>query len=236
MSTDALLRPAAAVVTGFEPPAVSGPAVLLGGRRLQLLPEHAVWDAAAGTVLVSDLHLGKEAAFRAAAIPVPDQTAGTLSRLSQLLAWTGAGRLVILGDLLHARRGRCEQMIRQVVEWREQHCELSIELVRGNHGAAAGDPPGEWRMSCVSEPFVSDGLQLCHDPERCIGAGLAGHLHPVVRLRGPGRDSLRLPCFLLRREVLILPAFSRFVDGRVLQPGPADRVFAVSEQSVISMK
>jgi metallophosphoesterase superfamily enzyme len=91
-------------------------------------------------------------------------------------------------------------------------------------------------MSCVSEPFVSEGLQLCHDPERCTGAGLAGHLHPVVRLRGPGRDSLRLPCFLLRREVLILPAFSRFVDGRVLQLESADCVFAVSEQSVISVK
>ncbi len=236
MSTDALLRPAAAVVAGFSLPAGLGLPVLLGGRRLLLLPQHGVWDAAAGTVLVSDLHLGKEAAFRASAIPVPDQTCRTLSQLSQLLAVTGAGRLVILGDLLHARRGRCEQMIRQVTEWRERHSELRIELVRGNHDFSSGDPPTEWRMSCVSEPFVSEGLQLCHDPKRCTGAGLAGHLHPVVRLRGPGRDSLRLPCFLLRREVLILPAFSRFVDGRVLQLESADCVFAVSEQSVISVK
>lgn len=210
-------------------------ALTLAGCRLLLLAEHAVWDPAAKVVMVSDLHLGKEAVFRNSAIPVPDQTDSTLARLTGVLSVTGADRLIILGDLLHARRGRCLQMFEQVAEWRRRHAGLRIDLVRGNHDLAAGDPPANWQISCVPEPQNHSSLCLCHDPESCDGVGMAGHLHPVVRLRGPGRDSLRLPCFLLRRQVLILPAFSRFVDGRVLRMESEDRVFAVTEDRVISI-
>lgn len=234
MSAGAIVRSMVDSV-GISDLLLSGPCVQLGGLGLVLLPQHAVWDAAARTVMVSDLHLGKEATFRAMAIPVPDQTARTLELLTDLLTVTGAARLIILGDLLHARRGRCERMIQQVTEWRRRHASVRMELVRGNHDLASGDPPDDWQMTCFSEPFADAGLQLCHDPEQCRGPGVAGHLHPVVRLRGPGRDSLRLPCFLLRGDVLVLPAFSRFVDGRVLQVGAADQVFAVSEQTVVSM-
>ena len=234
MSADAIV-PSMAEITGVSDLPMAGPCVKLGGRRLVLLPQHAVWDVAARTVMVSDLHLGKEATFRALAIPVPDQTCRTLDLLTKLLSLTDAVRLIILGDLLHARRGRCEQMMQQVTLWRQRHSSVRMELVRGNHDVASGDPPEEWQMTCFSEPFACQRLQLCHDPKQCEGPGVAGHLHPVVRLRGRGRDSLRLPCFLLRDEVLVLPAFSRFVDGRVLQAGAADQIFVVSEQSVISI-
>src|SRR5436190_20499208 len=70
------------------------------GQSLRLLPDHAVYWPARNTLLVADLHLGKDAAFRTAGVPVPaGSTAKDLSRLSSLIGLSGAQRLVILGDL-----------------------------------------------------------------------------------------------------------------------------------------
>ena len=46
--------------------------------------------------------------------------------------------------------------------------------------------------------------------EAGYGYVLAGHLHPGVRLHGPGRQSVRLPCFAFGRNAALLPAFSEF--------------------------
>ena len=44
-------------------------------------------------------------------------------------------------------------------------------------------------------------------------AVLAGQLHPACRITGAGRDSLRLPCFVLGAHQLVLPAFGEFTGG-----------------------
>ncbi len=73
---------------------------------LVLLPQRAVFDPAERTLFVADVHFGKAAAFRALGAPVPKgTTADNLARLTALMEATGAARLVVLGDLLHARAG-----------------------------------------------------------------------------------------------------------------------------------
>ncbi len=210
--------------------------VTLGGERLELHPQRAAWWANRKTLFIADTHFGKEATFRAAAIPIPDQTAADLERLSKLLHRTHAKRLVILGDLIHSRRGRCEQTFELITQWRNQHDDLAIDLIRGNHDDSAGDPPIAWRMECRSEPVDELPFALCHRPtpieERIV---LAGHLHPTIRLTGAGRDSLKLACFLLRSDVLTLPAFSSFVDGASIRRQKGDQVFAVCEERVIKL-
>ena len=209
----------------------------LGQQRLQLLPERAVWWERESTLLIADTHFGKEATFRFASIPVPDQTQDSLSRLTTLIERLEPSRLIVLGDLLHARRGRCETVFEEIETWRSSHDTLEIVLVRGNHDDAAGDPPATWKIDCVDEPWTLGTLALRHIPlaEPTEVAALAGHLHPVVRLSGRGRDSLRLPCFLLRSNQLILPAFSPFVDGKTLALQNHDQVFAVANDQVISV-
>lgn len=208
---------------------------VLGNEVLHLLPERAVWWERQGTLLIADTHFGKEATFRFSSIPVPDQTHESLSRLTSLIERLNPQKLIVLGDLLHARRGRSETVFEEIASWRESHAALEIVLVRGNHDDAAGDPPTEWKIHCVDEPSVLGPLGLRHIPlpEPTDAVCLAGHLHPVVRLSGRGRDSLRLPCFLLRSHQLILPAFSPFVDGKSLTLQDNDQVFAVAENQVI---
>ena len=162
-------------------------------------------------------------------MPVPQgTTTETLGRLSQVIALTGASRVIVLGDLLHAARGRAASTWAAVERWRERHADLVLTLVRGNHDHGAGDPPPEWAVDCVDEPLRLGPLALAHHPRALPGAYvLAGHLHPAVVLGGRAHDRLRLPCFHLGSDVGVLPAFGAFTGMQVVRRGAADRVYAV---------
>ena len=108
--------------------------VEVGGATLVLLPERAVYVPDLHTLLVADVHVGKAASFRSLGVPVPHgTTAGTLDRLSAVLAASGAHRLVVLGDFVHARRSFTIETLQALQRWRMVHEALSITLVRGNH-------------------------------------------------------------------------------------------------------
>jgi DNA ligase-associated metallophosphoesterase len=207
----------------------------LAGESVVLLAERALLWEGAGTLLAADVHLGKAAAFRAAAIPMPGgTTTAALARLTSALARTGARRLLLLGDFFHARSGRAARTLAAIAEWRTRHADLEILLVRGNHDRGAGDPPAEWRFDCRDEPWVEPPFAFRHHPaEEPSGYVLAGHLHPAVSLVGPGRQRERLPCFLFGERVGILPAFGDFTGGAIVRPRPGDRVFAVAGDEVV---
>jgi DNA ligase-associated metallophosphoesterase len=203
--------------------------VRLAGERVALLPERALWWPARRTLFVADLHLGKGAAFRALGLPVPEATtAADLARLGSIAARLGPSRLVILGDLLHARAGRSDDVLDAVASWRRAHAALDILLVRGNHDARAGDPPGEWRIECVDGPHAMGPFVLRHEPgEEAGGYALCGHVHPAVRLVGAGGASMRAPCFWLGTRVGVLPSFGSFTGSASIRPAAGDRVFAL---------
>jgi len=188
---------------------------------------------------VADVHLGKAQSFRRLGVPVPEATTdGTLARLSRALATTGARRVVVLGDLLHAplatARSRGEATRQAVAAWRQAHAAVQVVLVRGNHDARAGDPPAEWDVNVVEEPWALGPFALHHAPQ-ADPAGryvLAGHLHPVLHLSGRGPGHLRLPCFHFGAAVGVLPAFGEFTGGAGVRTAPGDRLFAVAGDEV----
>jgi DNA ligase-associated metallophosphoesterase len=184
---------------------------------LTLLPQRAVWREESRVLLVADVHLGKAAAFRAAGLPVPaGTTRENLARLDDLIETLQPRRLVVLGDLFHARAAYRETTLREIAAWRAKRAGLAVTLVAGNHDARAGAPPASLGLELVGEPHALDGLELRHLPLDDDSDGpptLAGHLHPATRLSGPGHDSLRLPCFVMRGRQLILPAFGEFTGA-----------------------
>ena len=205
-------------------------------RGLALLPGRAVWQASTQTLWIADPHFGKAASFRALGQPVPHgTTAGTLARLDALIAAQGARRLVVLGDFLHARSGRASGLWRQLRRWRAARPDLACVVVRGNHDAHAGDPPEDCGFVSVDEAFCLDDVEGWHHVETGRGAGegvtlLSGHLHPVVRLTGPGRDRLRLRCFCLRGREIVLPAFGEFTGGHPVEPRDWSELVATTEE------
>ena len=108
-------------------------------------------------------------------------------------------------------------------------------LVRGNHDERAGDPPPEWGVQCVDEPFAlacAPGLALCHHPAPRAGAYvLAGHRHPCTSV-GRGIDRLRLPCFHFGERIGVLPAFGVFTGMHPIERAAGDRVFVVADNAV----
>ncbi len=207
--------------TDRDPPA-GALALTLAGERVWLLPERALWWPAARTVFVADVHLGKAAAYRALGQPVPSGTTrDNLARLSGLLDGTGAARLVVLGDLLHAAAAHQAQVLDPVHSWRERHAALDCVLIRGNHDSRAGDPPSSLRIVIEDEPWRIGPFAACHHPRRVAEAHvLAGHLHPAVTLRGRAHERHRLPCFCESEGLMILPAFGAFT-GTTLAGLPA---------------
>jgi DNA ligase-associated metallophosphoesterase len=210
-------------------------AIQIAGEELWLLPERAAFWPARRTLLVADLHLGKPASFRAAGLPVPDAVMDAdLARLSRAIAQTRAERLVILGDLVHARSGKTKHMSDAVVRWRDRHFALEMLLVLGNHDRRSGPTPAAWRMQIIDQSLVEPPFVWKHAPdEDHTGYVVAGHLHPVAVLAGPGRQKLRLRCFAVGPRRLILPAFGDFTGGAAASPLLTDRIFVVADDQVL---
>ncbi|MFM1897944.1 MAG: hypothetical protein RL577_184, partial [Bacteroidota bacterium] len=61
---------------------------------------------------------------------------------------------------------------------------------------------------------------------------ICGHLHPVYSLRGKGRQSLRLPCFWLNKQRLVLPAFSSLAGGYNIKPENGEKLYISDGKSV----
>ena len=212
--------------------------IRFGTIPLILMPERAVFRADTRTLFVADTHWGKTATLRAGGIPVPAGVTGSdFARLSAALRRSAAVRLVVLGDLLHARRGRGEAATAEAIRrWRDAHPDLAVTLVRGNHDRAAGDPDAAWRIDVVPDPWPDPPLVLKHFPDPDpAGPVLAGHEHPAVRLNGPGGERLKLPCFRLADHVLTLPAFSTFVDGGTIRPTAEERICVIADGEVIEL-
>jgi DNA ligase-associated metallophosphoesterase len=212
--------------------------VEVAGERLWLLPQRAAYWPAQRVLLVADAHVGKAAAFRSAGVAIPaGTTTSGLDRLSAMVAILNARRIVFLGDLLHSREGRQPRTLAAFRDWRASHEGIAMMLVRGNHDRRSGDPPAEWGIVCMDQPVEVGPFALCHDPQPLPGRyALAGHVHPAVRMTGKGRDRARLPCFLLRPDHAILPAFGEFTGTFTLAPRPDDRVFVVAGDTVVPVR
>jgi DNA ligase-associated metallophosphoesterase len=205
------------------------------GEHLVLLPERVIFWPAQSALVVSDLHIGKAAAFRAAGVPVPEQTtAATLNRLTHAVQRTGAKTILCLGDLLHAPSGRTPAALDTVAAWRDRHRQLGFVLVRGNHDTRSGDPPDAWDIHCVDEPWSFGPFAWRHRPAATPGKyTFAGHIHPAVSLNGPGRQQLTLPCFHFGAQIALLPAFGEFTGTALVRPAAGDRVFVVAGKQVV---
>lgn len=209
----------------------------LGGEQLVLLEGRAVCWSRRRILVVSDLHLGKAAAFRHHGIAVPEgSVADDLRRLSGLLEACGAGWLVITGDLFHAPEGHRPAVFDLIGAWRRRHAGLRVTLVSGNHDRALHRLPAEWGLEVRPEGLLEEGLLFVHHPPAPAGlpeevrAVLCGHLHPALRLTGAGR-ALRAPCFWLQQErVLVLPGFGSFTGSSLIAPREGDRIFCWDER------
>ncbi len=210
----------------------------LQGESIVLMPERAMLIERTRTLLVADVHLGKDTAFRIAGIPIPgDATADSLARLSSALERSEVRRLIFLGDLVHARTSLDAKTITTIQAWREQHEGIEMLLVPGNHDIRSGVLPQALQIETTADELIEPPFVFKHHPEASPhGYALAGHIHPAIRLIGRGRQKERVACFLFRLEYGLLPAFGTFTGGADIALQPEDRIFAVTPDQVIEIQ
>lgn len=224
--------------TTTNPPVHAALAIEWQGESLRLRSDRAIAWPAKEIVFIADPHFGKASSFRAAGVPVPSGTTrADLDRLSRVITEESARALIVLGDFFHARAGLTESMLRALDAWREEHADLEIIIVRGNHDRHAGDPPARFRARVVDEPFAFAPFSLVHHPTaEPHHAELAGHVHPCIRLReANGGSGLRAACFLFGERQALLPAFGGFTGTHPCQPKTGDRVFAIGPDRVLEV-
>ena len=204
-----------------------------GDTSLILLPSRAVFWESESTVFIADTHFGKAETFHHLNIPVPSQIDEDLMRLSKVLNETQCEHLIVLGDLVHSRKGNTAQLKRSIADWRAQHREVTIQLVRGNHDKASGEPCSTWAIESVDAPCKMGALHLTHHPAfKSQNWTLCGHLHPKFRITNALED-IRCPAFLKRNQTLVLPAFAKFVDHGIVPSMPYDIFYAIADSEVI---
>ncbi|MEM1081523.1 MAG: ligase-associated DNA damage response endonuclease PdeM [Pseudomonadota bacterium] len=212
--------------------------IQLNGVSLQLLPSKAVWWSSQRTLLVADVHLGKDQVFRRHGIAIPGSVLATeLDQLSALIAQFPAERLLVLGDWVHAAPREPEDWPDQVRQWRAQHATLPIELIPGNHDRQLEPWLAQWDMKSLGDDTTIEGLRLCHATDAkqaVVEPGMSGHWHPSVRLRA-GREAIRLAAFARRDQHLILPSFGRFTGGMEGLEDYGWRLLAAAGQRVVAV-
>jgi DNA ligase-associated metallophosphoesterase len=211
-------------------------AVRLAGEEVLLLAQKALYWPRERMLVIADIHFGKAASFRALGVPVPGGTTrANLDALDHLLALYPTRQVLFLGDFLHAKAAHAEATLAALTAWRLSHPALRLILVRGNHDLHAGDPPARLAIEMVNEPYLQAPFAFCHHPDLpASGYLMAGHVHPVYRLRS-GWETLRLPCFLAGAGGITLPAFGAFTGGHPVVPAPGERVFVSSGDTVLEV-
>lgn len=203
----------------------------MAGETVQLFPERALYWPRGKALLIADLHLGKGDIFRRAGIALPrGGTAVDLARISALLEQTGATKLTVLGDFLHGAAND-SHWLSEWLAWREAHAEVAVTVIVGNHDRALAGAGLDLQL--VNGGQTLGPFRLVHAPgDAAKGHELCGHLHPVARMPGlPGR----WPAFWLRSRQTVLPAFSSFSGGCLVQNGSQDALLACVKGHLVTM-
>ena len=208
----------------------------LRGEQLRLHPSRAlVWPSRA-TLVIADPHFGKDDIFRRNGIALPRGPAiADLQRLTELVVANNCTRLVVLGDFLHGMTQADDSFLQAFRLWRQAHGSLVVDIVVGNHDRR--EPAQLWQqmVGWHTRPLVEPPFVLAHEPTaHPEGYVLAGHIHPVMRLRrrsGAGR----VPVFWQRRECLVLPSFGSMTGGAEVAFELGDKLYAAGPERVIPL-
>ena len=209
----------------------------LAGETVLLLAAKALYWPRARMLVVADLHFGKAASFRALGVPVPrGTTSANLAALDALLIVHDVAHIVFLGDFLHAKASHAESTMAALQTWRTRHAQLRLTLVIGNHDRHAGAPPAALGIALVEEPWRQGPFALCHHPDVPADGAyvLAGHVHPAARLAA-GRETLRLPCFVVGAARAVLPSFGAFTGGHTVRAQAGERLYGVADDAIFAL-
>jgi DNA ligase-associated metallophosphoesterase len=213
--------------------------ISIEGIELRLLSKRGVYWPEQQTLFIADTHFGKEATFRSAGLAVPrGSTQSTLATITQMVSECQAIRLVLLGDMFHARSSISEDIRESMDAFFAAHSTLRFTLVLGNHDRGIRELSNHWPMEIVDSGTAIDGVSISHIPQAPSPPTkllLCGHLHPAVRFSSLVDSVGKLPCFWLSNGQLVLPAVGDFTGTQVVRPSKSDRTWVIADDQILAI-
>ncbi|MGR3501717.1 ligase-associated DNA damage response endonuclease PdeM [Pseudaestuariivita sp.] len=178
------------------------------GARLSARGSGALWREETGTLVVSDLHLGKSErhARRAGIMLPPYEIDDTLTRLEGEVAALAPDVVVCLGDSFDDRRaveGLTAAHRARLTALQTGRLWLWLE---GNHDPGPLQLGGAHVATYRQSPLTFRHIAT---PEK---GEISGHYHPKAAIPTRARTISR-PCFLVDTHRVIMPAFGTYTGG-----------------------
>jgi putative SbcD/Mre11-related phosphoesterase len=178
--------------------------------------DYALWLENKKCIVIADLHLGFEGVLYEEGFAMPRfQKSEMLKRLRRILDRYKPKRMIINGDLKHEFSRNLHQEwkeVNEVLDFLEGKVELHI--TRGNHDNYLKTILSK-RGLPLRKKITWKGFTFAHGHEDLEWKDLLviGHEHPSVRLSDEIGASIKVPCFLVGKNVIVLPAFSPLAYG-----------------------
>ncbi|WP_454880674.1 ligase-associated DNA damage response endonuclease PdeM [Sphingobacterium detergens] len=204
-------------------------------QKLILNNQRTIFWPKQNTLILSDLHLGKAAHFRKNGIPIPSDIASLdLQRLASLIDYYQAENILVVGDLIHAG---INQEVLLLEEFKQNHASLNFHLVIGNHDRQVEKLAKQINIIYHHDKFEMEQIHFVHEPaiDRSVFT-ISGHIHPGVSIKLPPNKHLRLPCFWVSAQQIILPAFSKFTGLDSRKMSEEYDCYALHEEIILPLK
>ncbi|RYY44117.1 MAG: ligase-associated DNA damage response endonuclease PdeM [Chitinophagaceae bacterium] len=210
----------------------------ISGNHFLLSADKTIFWEEEKALILSDLHLGKSGHFRKHGIGIPqDVFKEDLHRLIAAIQYHKPEKIIVVGDMFHSHNNKEHQLF---LKWRHDFPELSFHLVVGNHDILSLKWYKEANLELHYKEWGIGNFIFTHDiNDADITVGnyyFSGHIHPCIRLKGLGRQSIQVPCFYFNHHFAVLPAFGKFTGTYALKIKEDDNVFAVANNKVLKVQ
>jgi len=183
-------------------------------------------------LIVSDIHLGKAGHFRKHGLAIPQNVhLNDLKRLSQLIFVYEPLEVYFLGDLFHSDLNAEWTMFEN---WLLDFSMVKFTLILGNHDVLDKSVYDNSALYTVEEA-IRPPFSFTHEKIISSLYNISGHVHPGIRLNGPARQSMSLPCFYFSKSFGIMPAFGGFTGIAKIKPKKNDVLFAIADDQIVEL-
>lgn len=203
--------------------------VEFAGQVLVLTNLSALYMPELKALVLADIHIGKSTHFQKHGIAIPITVfKNDLNKLESLIRHFKPQKIIVVGDMFHAENN---SEIQQFKDWKANYSAIHFILIKGNHDRYYHSIYKDLDIEIIPNELTWEGITFIHNLEhyKAEGCTVSGHLHPGIYLKAKAKQRIKLPCFAVGKQHLILPAFSEFTGLNTRLDSNSFKFYAFTE-------